>query len=172
VRSGRSLRPLLLGGLGVAAVACLVAGASVIVRRPPHPGPASGTVSAEPPSVVVVDGETLRLHDTVVRLQGVAAPARGASCRREDGAAYDCGAAATRALAGIVRDRPVACRLHGRDDGGVVQGACEASGTDVNAAIVEAGWARAEPAAGRLGAAELSARAARRGAWDAGEGGL
>ena len=39
-----------------------------------------GAVSADPLLVAVVDGATLRLHDTVVRLHGVAAPARGRTC--------------------------------------------------------------------------------------------
>ena len=109
-------------------------------------------------------GETLRLQDTVVRLQGVAAPPRGLSCHAGDGSVNDCGAAAAAALATLVRGRQVACRLHGRDTAGLAQGVCEAAGTELNRAVVLAGWARALDASG-MNRAEAEARGARRGLW-------
>jgi endonuclease YncB( thermonuclease family) len=117
----------------------------------PHPHPlqatdmAAATVRAEAAGVAVIDGETLRLDDTVVRLRGVTAPARGTACRRGDGVAYDCGAGATEALARLVRDRPVICRLQGRDPDGLPRGACQAGGTDIAGAMVRAGAAGGAP---------------------------
>ena len=123
-----------------------------------------GTINAAPEQVAVVDGETLRLQDTVIRLQGLAAPPRGLSCRAGDGSVSDCGAASATALAALVRGHRVACRLNGRDPAGLAQGRCEAAGTDLNRALIMAGWARALDASG-LDEVESEARSARRGLW-------
>jgi endonuclease YncB( thermonuclease family) len=149
-----------LAGAGIGA-SLLIAGQPADLLGP-APVPA-GEVSADPLLVAVVDGATLRLRDTVVRLHGVAAPARGRSCPDEQGAGYDCGAAASAALANLVRDRRVACRLNGRDQAGLVLGVCEAGGTEINRALVAAGWARADGPA--LSSTEATARAGRLGLW-------
>ena len=125
------------------------------------------TVTAAPPAVAVVDGETLRLADSVVRLRGVVAPARGRVCHRDDGTSFDCGAAAAQGLARLLRDRAVTCRVAGRDQAGFPQGTCVAGDADLNAAVISAGWARAEPGSPALAAAEAEARAAGRGLWTA-----
>ncbi len=126
--------------------------------------PLDGTITVAPEQVAVVDGETLRLHDTVIRLQGLAAPPRGLSCRGSDGSLSDCGADAATALASLVRGHRVACRLNGRDPSGLAQGRCEAAGTDLNLELVAAGWARALDTSG-MGQAESAARDAHRGLW-------
>ena len=124
------------------------------------PGPREIVALAS--QVIVVDGETLRLGDTVVRLGDVAAPARGEACA----AGPDCGGRATAALAGLVRDRTVACRVARRDRDGRAVARCQAGGRDINAALVEIGWARAN--APDLDAIQSDARAHRRGMWLAG----
>ncbi len=116
-------------------------------------------IAAGPDQVAVIDGDTLRLGGVVVRLSDVHAPGRGQPCA----AGPDCGGQATAALAGIVRDRRVECRVSGHDTMGRPAGRCDAAGQDVNAAIVTVGWAKATNAA--LGAAELDARTHRRGIW-------
>ena len=116
-------------------------------------------ISAAPADVVVVDGDTLRLAGVVVRLSDLQAPGRGQACA----AGPDCGGQASAALASIVRDRRVECRVSGHDAMGRPAGQCEAGGKDVNAALVTVGWARAENP--NLDAAELDARAHRRGLW-------
>jgi endonuclease YncB( thermonuclease family) len=67
-----------------------------------------------------------------------------------------------------VRDRPVACRLQGRDSSGLVSARCDAAGVDLNRAQVTAGWARARRDAPALLAEEALARDARRGIWQQG----
>lgn len=120
-------------------------------------------VAAEPQLVAVVDGATLRLDEIVVQLRGVAAPARGRNCPNGQAGGYDCGAAATLALADLVRGRRVACRLDGREHAGLVQGVCEAGGAELNRALVAAGWARADTPA--LRDTEAAARAEKVGLW-------
>jgi hypothetical protein len=126
VRSGRRDRglpvavPLLLAAGWVAGILALDGRA--------RPGVASaGTVSAPPARVAVVDGRTLRVGDAVVALDGVAAPPRGTVCPR----APDCASAATQALATLVQDRPVRCRVRAVP-GGALHGTCDADGRNLN----------------------------------------
>ena len=135
-----------------------------------HVPPLDGTLRAGPADVAVIDGGTIQLDTTLVRLGGVAAPPRGRACQGAGGRpAFDCGAMSARALAGIIRGQELTCQLHERDARGFAQAHCTAGATDVNAAIVAAGWARAETErAGEapvLAAAERAARAARVGLW-------
>jgi endonuclease YncB( thermonuclease family) len=123
----------------------------------------SGTVTVPAARVAVVDGETLLLNETIVRLFGVSAPARGQAC--EGGSGQDCGAAAAAALAGLVRDRDVTCQFAGRDREGFARGVCAAAGTELNRAQVAAGWARARGEAPALDDAQAGAKAARLGIW-------
>ena len=116
-------------------------------------------ISAPPDQVAVIDGDTLRLSGVIVRLSDIWAPKRGQSCA----AGPDCGGQATEALASLVRDQRVECRVSGHDSMGRPAGRCDAGGQDVNAALVSVGWARAATPA--LGSAESDARNHRRGIW-------
>ncbi|MBL6077203.1 hypothetical protein JMJ56_04235 [Belnapia sp. T18] len=103
--------------------------------------------------VMVVDADTLRLGERVLRLAGIAVPERGtARCGAED-----CAAGAADALARLVRGRAVACLMQGRDRLGRAFGRCEAGGVALGRALAEAGWALAEPADAGLEAAARSA---------------
>ena len=123
---GGVVRPAVVAGLlGIAfgAVVMLFLLPSDLFGRVP---PLSGTISAAPETVAVVDGETLRLREDgwcMVRLQerGGAA-ARASDAHAGDGSVSDCGAEAATALAALVRELDVACRLHGRDSAGLAQG--------------------------------------------------
>jgi len=117
---------------------------------------------ALPAEVLVVDGETLRLGERVLRLYGMAAPVRGQAC----GMVADCGGMAANELARLVRERTVECRIQGQDRFGRALGVCRAGGIDVNASLVAAGWATVdEQAMPSLGSIEASARAAGLGMW-------
>jgi endonuclease YncB( thermonuclease family) len=117
----------------------------------------------------IVDGDTLRLGDRMLRLYGVDAPERGQPCTDAQGALYDCGAAAAAALARLVGERGVECRLQGRDRFGRALGVCRAGGVELNASMVAAGWALAHGGAmPALVPMEAAARAAQRGLWTGG----
>ena len=117
---------------------------------------------ALPAEVLVVDGETLRLGERVLRLYGMAAPVRGQAC----GMVADCGGMAANELARLVRERAVECRIQGQDRFGRALGSCRAGGIDVNASLVAAGWATVdEQAMPSLAPIEASARAAGLGMW-------
>jgi endonuclease YncB( thermonuclease family) len=148
--------------LVVAAVATVAGGLSLAMlpHRSSVPAAPAEELSAQPTQVAVVDGGTLRLGDRVVRLLGVEPPARGASC-----ADQDCAAAATNALAAMVRETPVACRITGMDSVGRPYGMCQVDGTELNSAVISAGWARADATEPKLQQAEQTARAEHRGIW-------
>lgn len=124
--------------------------------------------SAGSAEVLVVDGETLMLGDRPLRLYGLDAPGRGETCR--DGErSYDCGNAAASALASLVAERGVDCRLHGRDRHGRALGVCKAGGVELNASMVAAGWALADAGvAPALAPIEAAARHSARGLWAGG----
>lgn len=111
---------------------------------------------------MVIDGETLRLGTAIVRLSDLAAPARGQACA----AGPDCGSRAAAALASLVKDHQVTCQIAVHDQGERLIARCQAGGRDINAALVEIGWARAVSPS--LDALQTDARAHRRGMWLAG----
>jgi endonuclease YncB( thermonuclease family) len=150
-----------LGGALVGAAVVLMAAPATLFGRAPA---VSGSISAEAQQVAVIDGDTLRLRETVIRLRGIVAPPRGRQCRQAHGPAFDCGVVAAEALAGLVRARTVACRLSGRDAKGFPEGLCESDGTDLNRALVAGGWAHADGDAGLAGE-ESQAHRQHRGLW-------
>ena len=158
---GRTVAAGLIGAVGGAALMLIALPAELFGRVPVL----SGTLTADAPQIAVVDGDTLRVRDTVLRLKGVSAPRRGQICQRDDGTGYDCGAAATEALAGFVRGHLIACELNGRDVAGHPLAMCESGGRDVNRAMVAGGWARAQVDAPAFGDDEAGARARQVGLW-------
>ncbi len=171
MRSGSAVFAGVLGAVGGAALVMLVLPAELFGRVPTP----SGTVAVDAQLVAVIDGETLKLRDTVIRLEGITAPPRGQYCRDSNGGEYDCGAAATEALADLVRGHAVECRLNGRDTAGFTQAVCDSGGTALNRSLVLAGWARAQMTHTQAGAVsfgleEADARLERRGFWRDGLG--
>lgn len=123
-----------------------------------------GTAALSGPARAV-DGDTLVLGGTRIRLHGIDAPESAQSCRA-GGRLWACGRAATRALAGLVRGKWVACEERERDRYGRVVAMCAVAGRDLNALMVADGWAFAYRQYSRAYVAEETrARAARRGIW-------
>lgn len=115
----------------------------------------------------VVDADTLRLGDRVLRLDGLVVPGRGtARCPVAAGGLDDCATAGAAALASLVLDEAVVCRVQGRDRHGRALATCRAGEVELNAALVAAGWARAETAS--LAVHEAEARQQGRGLWGPG----
>lgn len=151
-----------LTAAGVSVVIVAMAGMSSDLFGRPTPLPER--TLAEPAEVMAVDGSTLRLGTQVIRLQGVEAPSRGELCR----GGQDCGGAAAAALAGLVREQRVDCRLAGRDGSGRPLATCEAGGRDLGRAMVASGWARAGSGQPDLAVVELNARQLGSGLWAGG----
>lgn len=142
-------------------------GAWLLLRpsQAPARSPATGHIGAAPMEIAVLDGATLRVHERVIRLAGILPPARGEACQTAAGAGFDCGVAATNALAALVQKGPLDCTLHGHDDMGRPLAMCRWAGGDLNMALVRAGWAHAEGGEPDMAAAETQARDGRRGLW-------
>ncbi len=143
---------------GALAIGCGLIGAVALLavalpRELMGSPPAEQRWTAATQDVMVVDADTLRLGERVLRLAGVAVPERGAArCGAED-----CAAGAADALARLVRGRAVECLVQGRDRFGRALGRCEAGGVALDRALAEAGWALTEPANAGLEAAARSA---------------
>lgn len=112
-------------------------------------------------AVHVVDGDSLRLGDTDIRIKGIDAPELRQTCHRS-GRPYPCGAASREALARLVTDGPVRCRVTGRDRYGRSLARCEAGDVDVGAALVRQGDALAY---GEYAREEEAARSGSAGLW-------
>ena len=116
-------------------------------------------------NATVVDGNTLVIDDTNVRLNGVDAPELKQTCIA-DGAIWDCGADAASALADHIGQRVVFCRGSGRDANGDLVAVCFSGRDDVNQWLVMEGWAVANRQdTGDYTDEESVARMARRGIW-------
>jgi endonuclease YncB( thermonuclease family) len=157
---------LLLAAAGGAVTIVVVASLFVGSSEAPARAPASSHISAAADRLAVLDGETLRIDDRVIRLEGIAAPGRGAVCHDAGQVALDCGSAAANALAGLTRGSAVDCTIRGRDDHGRPVGNCLAGGMRLSQALVLDGWARATTV--ELQEPEATARAAGRGIWRTG----
>jgi endonuclease YncB( thermonuclease family) len=57
----------------------------------------------------VIDGDTLEIHGTRIRLWGIDAPESSQLCRGEDSLQYRCGAKAANDLDAFIARRPVSC---------------------------------------------------------------
>lgn len=158
--AGRAAGAVLLAGAAALAVA-LGLPSDLFSRTPPE----THRLVAPPQTVRVVDGDTLRLPDGTVRLLGMDAPERGQTCRRPNGTIVDCGGAATQALAALVAEKRVECRVRGQDRWGRSLAVCAAGEAELNRAMVQGGWALARSELPGLAAVEAEARAARRGLW-------
>ncbi len=115
----------------------------------------------------IIDGDTLELAGTRIRLEGIDAPERSQQCQDALEQPYDCGATAVRALVELTRGQTVTCEPHGKDKYGRTLGICRlASGLDVNAELVRQGRAVAfRRYSDRYIGEEDAARASKTGLW-------
>jgi endonuclease YncB( thermonuclease family) len=86
------------------------------------------------------DGDTIRIGENRLRLQGIDAPEMRQTCTRA-GKPYSCGETARDVLIGMILRQQVQCRSSGRDRYKRLLVRCTAGGRDINAAMVEQGWA-------------------------------
>src|SRR5690349_9235100 len=63
----------------------------------------------------VIDGDTLEIHSTRIRLWGIDAPESSQFCRGSDSLPYRCGAKAANELDRFIAGRPVSCEPVSRD---------------------------------------------------------
>ena len=89
----------------------------------------------------VIDGDTLEIHGTRIRLWGIDAPESTQLCRGEDSLQYRCGAKAANDLDTFIARRPVSCMPINLDQYGRTVATCSADGTDLGEWLVHNGLA-------------------------------
>jgi len=108
-----------------------------------------------------VDGDTLAFEGRRVRLAGIDAPELRQTCRRADGD-YACGQVSRRYLENLLGAGQTECRGNEEDRYGRLLVRCVSATTDINSAMVRAGWAVSY---GGYHLEELAARDAHAGLW-------
>ena len=91
-----------------------------------------------------VDGDSLSMTGTDIRLFGIDAPEGAQTCQR-DGVEWACGEAAKRQLADLVEGKQLRCDQRVTDRYGRVVATCHAGNLDLARTMVEAGLAIALP---------------------------
>ncbi len=113
----------------------------------------------------VIDGDSLKVAGSEIRLFGVDAPELTQSCYSNE-VEIPCGAMAKDVLAGLIGGAVLTCQKRGTDPFGRIVATCQTSGLDVGDALVRSGWAFAFRRYGDdYVLAEMRARAAGAGVW-------
>ena len=79
----------------------------------------------------IIDGDTLEIHGTRIRLWGIDAPESSQLCRGADSNLYRCGANAANDLDTFIARRPVNCTRVSEDQYGRSVATCSVGGTDL-----------------------------------------
>ena len=114
----------------------------------------------------VLDGDSLEISGTQLRLEGIDAPESDQTCVDAKGQTWSCGKASAQELRHHVAGRELTCTVSGRDKYQRMLAFCSApDGSDVNAWIVRQGWALAFGDGWKYRSEQREAEAAERGIW-------
>jgi endonuclease YncB( thermonuclease family) len=91
----------------------------------------------------IVDGDTLAISTTKVRLEGIDAPETDQFCLNATGVRWTCGIEARDQLIAHVAGREVSCTSSGIDAYKRTLATCRLAGEDLNGWMVQEGWALA-----------------------------
>jgi endonuclease YncB( thermonuclease family) len=114
----------------------------------------------------VVDGDTLDVGQTRVRLEGIDAPEMVQTCQTAVGEVWSCGTAAAALLRSLAQQKDLACDRTGIDKYGRALATCFEGETNINEAMVRAGlaWAFVKYSTEYV-TVEADARARKVGVW-------
>jgi endonuclease YncB( thermonuclease family) len=114
----------------------------------------------------VIDGDTIIIGATRIRLEGIDAPEAAQTCARRWLGSWPCGRDATDQLARLLGDREVRCERRGEDNYQRVLGVCFVDAVEVNAEMVRRGlaWAFVKYSQAYVGV-EAEAKAQKAGIW-------
>jgi endonuclease YncB( thermonuclease family) len=115
----------------------------------------------------VIDGDTLEIHGTRIRLWGIDAPESSQLCRGEDSLQYRCGAKAANELDAFIARRPVDCSPVSLDQYRRTVAVCSIDGVDLAEWLVRNGLALDWPtySKGKYDEIQRDAEHAGRGMW-------
>ena len=115
----------------------------------------------------VIDGDTISIADTRIRLWGIDAPERQQRCLGKNGDIYECGRDSAAVLSELTRGRRVECTQRDYDRYGRVVAVCRTESGELNMAMVPRGWAvdYTKYSGGRYRSDEQQARREQLGIW-------
>jgi endonuclease YncB( thermonuclease family) len=114
----------------------------------------------------IVDGDTVEIDGTKIRLEGIDAPETDQLCLDAKGGRSACGVAAREALRSHTNSKPWTCRVSGQDKYGRSLATCSVAGEDVDRWMVRSGWALAFDRYSHVyDADQAAAQAAKAGIW-------
>jgi endonuclease YncB( thermonuclease family) len=115
----------------------------------------------------IIDGDTLEIHGTRIRLWGIDAPESSQLCRGEDSLQYRCGAKAANDLDAFISRRSLNCIPISLDQYGRTVATCSIGDVDLGEWLVRNGLAIDWPqySRGRYDAVQREAEHAERGMW-------
>jgi endonuclease YncB( thermonuclease family) len=116
----------------------------------------------------IIDGDTLEIHGTRIRLWGIDAPESNQLCRGDDSNQYRCGAKAANDLDSFLNKRPIDCAPVSLDQYGRTVAVCSVDGVDLADWLVRNGLALDWPqySKGKYDRAQRDAEHAGRGIWE------
>ena len=89
----------------------------------------------------IIDGDTLEIHGTRIRLWGIDAPESNQLCRGDDSIQYRCGAKAANDLDSFLKKRPIDCVSVSLDQYRRTFAVCSIDGVDLADWLVRNGLA-------------------------------
>jgi endonuclease YncB( thermonuclease family) len=114
----------------------------------------------------VIDGDTIEISGTRIRLESIDAPEWEQTCTDPKGKTWPCGRLAMSELRAHIRGQELTCSGRAFDRYQRVLAVCSLpDGSDVNAWMVRQGWALAYGFAKTYATEEAEAQAAKRGIW-------
>ena len=115
----------------------------------------------------VIDGDSLEIHGTSIRLFGIDAPKSSQSCRNKESETYRCGQIASNALWEFIAQRPVECVDLDTRSWKRVVAVCSVADTDLADWMVRNGYALDWPkySKGGYASAQAEAKQGERGIW-------
>ena len=114
----------------------------------------------------VIDGDTIQINDTKIRIYGIDAPERKQTCAMPKNKIIRCGVTAGDAMRDLITGATVTCKQQGIDRYRRVVAICYADGRDIGQNMVHTGWAVAyRKYSKKYVTVENKARVAKRGMW-------
>ncbi len=93
----------------------------------------------------VINGDTLEMRGKYIKIYAIDAPESNQSCADYKGRAYRCGQEAAKWLKSWISGHELECHILKQDSKGNMIATCSLGQYDIGAAMVNAGWAVADP---------------------------
>lgn len=128
---------------------------------------ASAIIAANGQPVHVIDGDSLRIGDTEIRIAGIDAPEYRQNCMTADGGPWPCGKEARETLVALAAKPGLACTTRAKDRYGRSLADCRTDAGDIAEALARAGLAldAGDERFDSHAAGIAAAKAAHRGVW-------